>query len=445
MATVTLTVRYLDSLHSHGKRFEVFDALVPGLAVRVSASGRKSFTLYYRHQGRMRRLGLGRYPDVLLEKARKIATQHRGRIYDGADPAGDKQAEQAHNEQTVQALYDLYRTNHEKTLRSWSEVRRIMEREVLPVWRHRRVVDLHRRDIRELVERKARTAPIQANRLLQRISAMLSFAVDQDWIESNPAWRIKKPGRERSRDRVLTREELRELWAALHETDAQNDDGTPKPRLSQTLNDVFLVMLLTAQRCGEVCQMQWSEVDLTTGWWAIPGAVSKNQDPHRVPLTAMALTILKRRASAENADDRYVFSNHRHTCVADRAKKAAAILCKGGVSFHFRAHDLRRTAASYMGEAGVDRFHIAHVLNHRSVTHSTVTAVYDRYRYDKEKRAALEKWAEVLSGIVEVKPAPTTAPAKRAQGHTNVYDFSAHASRRALKARAVPVESTHSA
>ena len=179
MATVTLTVRYLDSLHSHGKRFEVFDALVPGLAVRVSASGRKSFTLYYRHQGRMRRLGLGRYPDVLLEKARKIATQHRGRIYDGADPAGDKQAEQAHNEQTVQALYDLYRTNHEKTLRSWSEVRRIMEREVLPVWRHRRVVDLHRRDIRELVERKARTAPIQANRVLQRISAMLSFAVDR--------------------------------------------------------------------------------------------------------------------------------------------------------------------------------------------------------------------------------------------------------------------------
>jgi integrase len=216
----------------------------------------------------------------------------------------------------------------------------------------------------------------------------------------------------------------------LHETDAQNADGTPKPRLSQALNDVFLVMLLTAQRCGEVCQMQWSEVDLTTGWWAIPGEVSKNQDPHRVPLTAMALTILKRRASAENADDRYVFSNHRHTCVADRAKKAAATLCKGGVSFHFRAHDLRRTAASYMGEAGVDRFHIAHVLNHRSVTHSTVTAVYDRYRYDKEKRAALEKWAEVLASIVEVKPAPTTAPATRAL-RQNVYDFKPRALRRA--------------
>ena len=87
-------------------------------------------------------------------------------------------------------------------------------------------------------------------------------------------------------------------------------------------------------------------------------------------------------------------------------KKAAAILCNGGVSFHFRAHDLRRTAASYMAEAGVDRFHIAHVLNHRSVTHSTVTAIYDRYRYDKEKRAALERWAKELDRIVNHGQAP---------------------------------------
>src|SRR5262245_13225848 len=157
----------------------------------------------------------------------------------------------------------------------------------------------------------------------------------------------------------------------------------------------------------------------------------------------MVLGSLQRRASAKNADDRYVFSNHHHTCVADRAKKAAAILCNGDLSFHFRAHDLRRTAASYMGEAGVDRFHIAHVLNHRSVTHSTVTAVYDRYRYDKEKRAALEKWAAVLTEIVEVKPAPTTAPARPAAG-ANVIQFKARAVARAQagsKVSSTPSES----
>jgi hypothetical protein len=87
-----------------------------------------------------------------------------------------------------------------------------------------------------------------------------------------------------------------------------------------------------------------------------------------------------------------------------------------------------------MGEASVDRFHIAHVLNHRSVTHSTVMAVYDRYRYDKGKRAALEKWGEVLAGIVEVKPAPTTAPARRAHGQNNVYAFTPAATRRVRSA-----------
>jgi integrase len=339
-------------------RYEVFDTIVPGFAIRVTPAGHKSFTLYYRHHGRLRRVGLGRYPDVLLADARKAATQHRGRIYDGADPAEEKKAERATNGDTVGALFDLYKTHREKA-KSWTETRRIMEREVLPVWRHLRVVDLKRRDVRELVERKARFAPVMANRILSRISAMLTFAMEHDWIESNPVWRIRKPGDERSRDRVLTRDELRELWPVLHQTEAKNAQGQPLPRLSQTLNDALVVMQLTAQRRGEVCTMRWQDIDLLTGWWLIPAESSKNADPHRVPLTPMVLKILARREKAENRDDLYVFSNHRHTCVLDRAKKAAAILCKGGVSFQFRAHDLRRTAASYMGEAGVDRFHRA--------------------------------------------------------------------------------------
>jgi integrase len=159
---------------------------------------------------------------------------------------------------------------------------------------------------------------------------------------------------------------------------------------------MLIVMLLVAQRRGEVCTTRWQDVDLLTNWWTIPSESSKNADPHRVPLTPMVKEILER--GAKDGDDRYEFSNHRHTCVMDRAKKAGSVLCNGGVSFQFRAHDLRRTAASYMGAASVDRFHITHVLNHRSVTHSTVTAISDRYRYDKEKRAALETWAGVWLG-----------------------------------------------
>jgi hypothetical protein len=112
---LTLTVRCLHSRTPLAREAQVFDPLVPGLAGRVSASGRKSFTLYSRHQGRMRRLGLGRYPDVLLER-RRLATQHRGRTFDGGDPAGDRRAETAQNGHTVQALYGVYRAHQARTL-----------------------------------------------------------------------------------------------------------------------------------------------------------------------------------------------------------------------------------------------------------------------------------------------------------------------------------------
>lgn len=395
MSTEALTARYLDALRPRDERYEVFDAMVPSLALRVTTAGHKSWVLFYRHHGRLRRLTLGRYPDLGLAEARRMATKERGRIVSGADPAREKHDERATHGDTVAALYEEFKKVSDRK-RSWPEQRRIFESEVLPAWKHLRVQDINRREIRRLVEQKVTTAPVMANRMLARISRLFSFAVERDWIEANPALRIAKPGAERSRDRVLKRDELRELWAALHETDAIDGEGRPLARLSATLNDAFLVMLLTAQRCGEVCRMRWVDVDLVTGWWTLPGEASKNGDTHRVPLGLAALTVLKRNAGR---DDVYVFSNHRHTSVAARAKKAASTLSHG-LSFSFRAHDLRRTAASFMGEAGVDRMHIAHVLNHRSVTHSTVTAIYDRYRYDKEKRAALQVWATALARIV---------------------------------------------
>jgi integrase len=390
-----LTARHIESLKPREKRYEVFDTDVPGLAMRVTPKGHKSWTLFYRHHGRLRRYTIGDYPDKTLAEARRIATRERGRIVDGADPAGEKKDERATYGDTVGELYKQFKKASEK-MRSWPEQRRIFENEVLPKWRHLRVKDITRRQIRELVEAKAEDAPVMANRLLARISRFFSYAIEKDWIEANPAFRIGRPGDETTRDRVLTRDELKVLWKALHETEAKDKNGKELARLSQTLNDAFIVMLLTAQRMGEVCGMRWEDVDLGSAWWTIPAESSKNLVPHRVPLNAQVLEVLKRRQ--ETASGKHVFTNDGLSSVAARAKKAASALSKG-LGFSFRAHDLRRTAASYMAEAGVDRFHIAHVLNHRSVTHSTVTAIYDRYRYDKEKRVALETWAAVLSRI----------------------------------------------
>jgi hypothetical protein len=107
MAMEVLTVRGILALKSRTKRYEVFDALTPSLAIRVTPSGHKSWALYYRHHGRQRRLTLGRYPDLTLADARSQAIHERGRILKGADPATEKQAGHAENDHTVQALYEL--------------------------------------------------------------------------------------------------------------------------------------------------------------------------------------------------------------------------------------------------------------------------------------------------------------------------------------------------
>jgi integrase len=178
---------------------------------------------------------------------------------------------------TIAALFEEY-TKIAQQARSWPEQRRIFEKEVVPVWGERLVSEIQKRDIRELVLAKATTAPIMANRLLDRLSRLFSFAVELDWISVNPAHGLPPPTRERSRDRVLSRDELRELWPALQ-------DGQP-------LTDVLLMMLLTAQRRGEISRMRWQDVDIHRGWWTIPAELSKNADPHPVPLIAEARALL---------------------------------------------------------------------------------------------------------------------------------------------------------
>ena len=99
---------------------------------------------------------------------------------------------------------------------------------------------------------------------------------------------------------------------------------------------------------------------------------------------------------------RFVFENRRGAgSVVHRGKKAASVLCKS-LTFEFRAHDLRRTAATRMAEAGVLRDHIAKVLNHVEGG-PAATRVYDRCDYDAEKRDALDRWTRRLTAIVEGK------------------------------------------
>lgn len=419
MATTPLTDLHIASLKPptlEQRQCDHWDPSMRGFGVRVSYGGKKVFVVRYRVNGRLRRTTLGAYPDLSLADARRKARVVMGDVAQGDDPGQEKI-----ERRQVLTFRDLGREYIEMAQRRhkrWPEEKRIIEKDLVPVLGHRPLTDIRRRDVRDLVEDIAnkRDAPAMANRTLGMLSRMFNYALDRDWIESSPASRIKEPGVEQSRDRVLNDDEIRALWnvlerlAQLDSTDASADalqqdsgqalrqdsaqavevssvPGTKPIRrvITPATAQAFQVQLLTGQRPGEVRDMKWSHVDLETGWWTLPAAATKNGKAHRVPLTEWAVGVLRERRRAASESAIHVFENKAGTgSILHRGKKAASLLCKI-LTFQFRADDLRRTAATRMAEAGITREHLAKVLNHIEGG-AAATRVYDRYSYDAEKR-----------------------------------------------------------
>jgi len=414
-----LTDQQVRALKPGAIPIDVRDGEQRGLILTVLPSGRKQFTVRYRLRGKQKRLILGDYPGLTLAKARKRARHELTAIDGGADPAAALQDAKRAPTDTIEALAADYLKRHAATKRTASEDTRILNVDVLPYWRSRSVRELTRRDVRALLERVSdRGAPIMANRVLAVVRKMLNFAVEHDWIDANPAGHIKRPGEEASRERVLTDDETRRIWRLLEHFPATDEKQAPgRARANGDKDDpicpiteahaaILKLRLLTAQRGGEVARMRWQDVDLKAGWWTIPAAHTKNKRAHRVPLTARALELIKTQTNDDESGDS-VFS--AAGSARDRAKKSPSMIARTLNLKDFRGHDLRRTAATKMAEAGIPRTHIAYVLNHADGT-PRATQVYDRYEHDNEKRIALETLDRVLTAILENKPAYAIVP-----------------------------------
>ena len=423
-----LTDRHLRTLRPGPKARDLRDTVHRGLIVRVLPSGVVQFSLRYRFQGHQRRLKLGTYPALTLQMARIRARKAQSEIDAGRDPAGEQRAAKAARTDTVATLVTEYLAKHaRKFKKSAAEDERILTRDVLPAWGDRSVRDLTRRDVRALIERIADRAPVMANRTLAVVRKMLNFAIDHDWTDANPAARVKKPAPEVSRERVLDDDEIRRLWRVLSHfpTTAERpapgrkamkgSDKDPICPVSEAHAVLLKLRLLTAQRGGEVARMRWADLDLDLedGWWTIPGAFTKNGEPHRVPLVDQAIAIIR---ELEPDDDRdrpeYVFGVRGGATVLDRAKKAPTAVARA-LGIDFRGHDLRRTAATRMAAAGVPREHISRVLNHAEGG-ARATRVYDRYAYDREKQTALETWVRKLAAILGQRDGAKVVPIRRA-------------------------------
>src|SRR5215217_6060091 len=271
MPRVNLTHKIVEAtpLPLGRKSVEYFVRRMPGLVLRVSAGGTKTWNAVYRHHGRARRLTLGRYPIIALDDARNRAREALCTVSRGIDPAHTSAS-------TFAELASLFIAGHVCKLRRARQVERLIERELVPVWGARSVVTLTGRDVAILVADVAKRAPVLANRALSTARRLFGWAIGQGLIQANPCDRIERPTTERGRERVLSTSEIRSMWHAL-------DDPT--------WGALFRLCLLTAQRVGEVITMRWADID--DDWWTVPSEDAKNELSHRVPISPQAVQVLR--------------------------------------------------------------------------------------------------------------------------------------------------------
>lgn len=386
------TLRSLIATTTH--RHDLWDSTLSGFGVRLSPGRHCSFVVRYRVNGRLRRFTIGPFPRVSLADARQKARDALRDAQGGKDLAAEKI--EARRAGTFAELADEYIERHASKKRSGREDVRLLKGSphqkktgkkphvaLVTRWGSRKVKEITRRDVRDLIDDVGARAPIMANRVLALVRKMFNFGIERDWLEVNPCHMVKRAAPERQRDRVLSNDEIRGLWKALDKEYA-------------VIAAVFRLRLLTAQRGGEVLGANWSEMDLRTGWWTIPAERSKNGLAHRVPLSPQAVKVLKSLRSL-TGDSPWVFPSPKKegASIAHAQKAIERVVARCGVDF--RGHDLRRTAASLMVGAGVPRLVVSKILNH---VETGVTAVYDRHSYDLEKRAALDFWGKCLDAII---------------------------------------------
>jgi integrase len=303
----------------------------------------------------------------------------------GIDPATAKR--EARSAESFGELASLYLERYAKAeKRSWREDERILNRDLLPRWRGQKAHEIKRANVIQLLDEIVdRNAPVMANRTRALISKVFNFGIKRGIVESNPAYGVDNPGHEQQRDRVLSEDEIRQLWNTLE---------TERPWSAA----VFRLGILTAQRRGEILGMKWDELDLNAGWWTIPGERAKNGLAHRVPLASKALKILNALKGGKH-DPVYVFRGGRIGRPIVNLQKPLRRVKKNS-KLDFRFHDLRRTAASLMTGIGISRLVVSKILNH---VERGITAVYDRHSYDAEKCAALIGWDQHLTAILNAK------------------------------------------
>jgi integrase len=379
--TKRLTAKSVEQAMPGAARREVPDGLLPGLFLIIQPSGRKSWCVRYRHPHARttRKCTLGPFPALDLAAAREAGAAALRAVAQGRDPAGEKQSAKVKPfpVDTVEAALDRFVVVHAKRnmrRRSAQEVERVM-RKIAARWRGRRLADIAPPDLIELLDTMIET-PIMANRALAYVKMFFNWCRARGMVTTSPADGIKRPHKERARERTLSDHELFRIWRASEQLDP-------------VLRGVLRILILTGQRRREVSAMRWHELDLREARWVLPGERVKNGRQHAVPLSTSVLDILSKIPRV--ADCPFVFTRDGKVAIADldRPKRRLdqIIAADGGQPLvPWVLHDVRRSVATGMARIGIQVPVVERALNHVSGSFRGITGTYQRHSFAEKCR-----------------------------------------------------------
>ena len=334
-------------------------------------------------------------PGVAARSRREACCRHDGDPGHGGDSP----------EVTLAEVYDRYRYSR-RNHRSIREIERIFDRYILPVFGASRMAAIDRTAVTRLLDQVATAgsspAPVMARAVAAQLSAFFSWAIARlSFLTDNPCRLAARPPKPRPRSRILSEQELRNLWCVLGE------EASP-------WNNAIKLILLTGQRRGEVFDANRNEFDLNRRLWTIPASRSKNGREHRVPLSAPAIEIIQ---GIPKGASTKLFPARGHPTrgasgfskATKRINKSVQATTDGGANFTLQ--DLRRTVATGLQRLGVQLEVTEAVLNHVSGSRDGVVGIYQRYQFEDEKRIALDRWAIELASIVDNRSAASLRPA----------------------------------
>jgi integrase len=361
------------------REVRVFDSELRGFGVAKFASGRASFFVKYSIGLKQRKLTLGAaIPGVSAEMRRK-ASDILARARIGQDTAGEAKIAKTRKVTAVAGLIDKFLDDRRDGFRvsTLTETRRFL---------HKHFADLHplpvdgvtRKDIVRIVDIIAEErGKVAADRSRAGLSSFFGWCVDRGYREENPTLGIRARSSNGARTRVLNDAEIKAVWHASGEGD---------------YGAILKLLILTGQRKTEIADLAWNEIDINKRQILLPAHRVKNGREHLVPLAEPALDLLK--ALPRYLGRNLVFGTGSGGFSGwSKAKAALDEGLSATISVPWVVHDIRRSVASGMGALGIDLHITEKVLNHQSGSFAGIVSVYQRYEFEPQKRAALEKWA----------------------------------------------------